>query len=112
MITTTTKILHSTILKIFLLISFLFILIIFLLAKGIEISEINLPGFKIQQFYIKLDKKLIISIKSVKIKAKKESSKTVNEVNNIVKVIQYLPHYFQKVNVENLQVGLDRKSVV
>ncbi|SFP45593.1 AsmA-like C-terminal domain-containing protein [Hydrogenimonas thermophila] len=105
MITTTTKILHSTILKIFLLISFLFILIIFLLAKGIEISEINLPGFKIQQFYIKLDKKLIISIKSVKIKAKKESSKTVNEVNNIVKVIQYLPHYFQKVNVENLQVG-------
>ena len=112
MITTTTKTVHSTILKIFLIISFLSVLIIFTLANGIEIPKINLSGFKIHQFYIKLDKKLIISIKSIEIKAKKSSGKTLNEVNNIIKIIQYLPHYFQKVKIDNLQIGQNRINLL
>jgi len=105
MITTTTNILHSTILKIFLFISFLFTLIIFTLANGITIQKIDLPSFKIEQFYIKLNKKLVISIKSIEIKGKKKSTGTINEVNNIIKLIQYLPHYFQKIEIDNLQIG-------
>ena len=112
MITTTTKILHSTILKIFFLISFLFTLIVFTLANGIEISKIDLPGLKIEQFYIKLDKKLVISIKSIEINSKKKSINTTNEINNIIKLIQYLPNYFQKIEVNNLQIGQKRVDIL
>jgi len=112
MITTTTNILHSTILKIFLFISFLFTLIIFTLANGITIQKIDLPSFKIEQFYIKLNKKLVISIKSIEIKGKKKSTGTINEVNNIIKLIQYLPHYFKKIEIDNLKIGQNRINLI
>jgi len=104
--------LHLVILKIFLLISSLLVLIILALAYGIEIPKIELTGFKIEQFYIKLDKKLIISIKDIKIESKKNSSSRAGEMGNIVKVIQYLPRYFQKVKIDNFQIDQNRISLL
>ncbi len=105
MIITTAKILHSTILKIFLALLVIFIALFFFLTSGVTIPSLSLPGLKITQFYIKLDKKLIISVDTIKIEKQNRPAKTVKEIDRIGTLVQYLPNYFRQVSIENLIVG-------
>ncbi|WP_457594918.1 YhdP family protein [Hydrogenimonas sp.] len=105
MIITTAKVLHSTILKIFLALSLLFIALFFVLTSGVTIPNISLPGLKITQFYIKLDKKLIISVDTIEIKKRNRPEGTVKEIDRIGVLVQYLPSYFHQVVIKNLIVG-------
>ncbi len=54
---------------------------------------------------MKLDKKLTISIDTVKIDKKNRPAGAVGEIERVGTLIQYLPHYFNKVVVKNLVVG-------
>ncbi len=105
MIITTARLLHSTILKIFLVFLFIFIALFFFLLSGVTIPKISLPGVKISQFYIKLDKKLDISIDSIEIEKSNKPTKTLKELERIGTLIQYLPNYFNRVYIKNLIVG-------
>ncbi len=57
------------------------------------------------QFYIKLDKKLIISVDSIVIQKRNRPAKTVKELDTITKVVEYLPKYFSEVAIKRLTVG-------
>ena len=105
MIITTAKLLHSTILKMFLVLSLVIISLFFVLTSGVTIPNISLPGLKISQFYIKLDKKLDISVDSIEIEKRNEPTKTVKELERVGTLVQYLPNYFDRVYIKNLIVG-------
>lgn len=64
----------------------------FILQNGIKIDQIDLPFFKIEKLYIKLDKKLILSIKEMQIQ-KQSSQKSLAEgsKNDLEKTLSRLP---------------------
>jgi len=105
MIITTTKILHSTILKISLFIALLLLTLFFTLIYGLTLQEITLPNIKIEKLYIKLDKKLIITIDQITLKEQEKSDSTLQEVDKIAQLIQVVPHYFQKIDIHDLRIG-------
>ncbi len=92
-------------LKIFLALLVIFIALFFFLTSGVTIPKLSLPGLKITQFYIKLDKKLIISVDSIKIEKRNRPAQTVRELERIGTLVQYLPNYFRQVSINNLIVG-------
>jgi len=112
MIITIIKLLHSIIFKIFFLILTLFIISIFFLSNGIEIPKIDILGYKVEKFYIKLDKKLIITINKIEINDKKEPTNKANKINFIIKSIQYLPNYFKKIEIDSLKIGQKKLSLL
>ncbi len=92
-------------LKIFMALLAIFIALFFFLTSGITIPKISIPGFDIAQFYIKLDKKLIISVDTIKIEKKNRPVKTVKEIDRIGTLVQYLPNYFHSITIKNLVIG-------
>ena len=92
-------------LKIFVALLLIFIVLFFFLTSGVTIPKISLPGLKINQFYIKLDKKLIISVDSITVEKQNGPVKTVKELNRVTTLVEYLPNYFRKVVIKNLIVG-------
>ena len=66
----------------------IFILLIFLtfitflgtLIHGIAIDSISLPKLKIEQLYIKLDKKLIVTIEKLEIEAQTQNDTSLKRV--------------------------------
>jgi len=105
MIITTAKILHSTLLKIIFAVSVAVIILAVILAKGLSIPEIDLPGLKIKEFYIKLDKKLIIEIDRVEIGKKKKSGSALQELDNIGNLLRFIPHFFEKIQINDIVTG-------
>lgn len=61
------------------------------LLNGIRIDKITLPKVNIEQFYIKLDKKLIVDIAKVQIAATNKNETSLSEIKNI---LNYLPHLY------------------
>ena len=83
--------------------SFLFA-ILFFSFEGFTIDSLSLPGVKITQLYIKLDKKLILDVEEILIH---KQSKGKNSVKDIQKLIDTLPlylKYFQNIHIEKLKV--------
>ncbi|PZP11143.1 MAG: DUF3971 domain-containing protein, partial [Aliarcobacter butzleri] len=93
--------------KIAIFVSFLFIFLMFSsLYIGIKIDSFSFSNFLISQFYIKMDKKLILSIEKVEYKSK--SSKESNSLENLKNDIQLLPKilkFFQSIKIENLKIN-------
>lgn len=88
----TSKIINK-LLKIFFTFIFLIIAFSFLLANGISIDKIKLVGIEIHEFYLKLDKKLVLNIDKVYIK-KANKNKEIN-IANAKKTILSLREYKQ-----------------
>jgi len=105
MIITTARLLHSTIVKIFLTLTLTLTALFFLLLSGFTIPKISLPGLEMNQFYIKLDKKLIISVDSIVIDRRNRPTKTVKELESVATLVEYLPKYFHEVTIKRLRVG-------
>ncbi len=105
MIITTAKLLHSTMLKILVALTLIFIILFSLLLSGFTIPKVSLPGLEMNQFYIKLDKKLIISVDSIVIQKQNRPAKTIKELDSIATLVEYLPKYFHEVAIKKLTVG-------
>jgi len=76
-----------------------------LLFSGIKIDSFSFGNINVSQFYIKLDKKLIVDIDNIEIKSKK--SKVENSYDDLQKNIDLLPKvlkFFKSIHVERLKI--------
>ncbi len=83
-----------------------------LLKYGIKINDFEFYGVKLEQLYIKLDKKIIARAKQIKLpNFKKESKqKSSNErLLNLSKSVDFIDTIFQEISLENVQIGDDFK---
>jgi hypothetical protein len=99
--------------KVLLLFFVIFLLLVFFsLFFGIKINSFSFGNISISQFYIKLDKKLILSVEDVILNNKKTNTESTFE--EIKKDIQLLPNilkYFQKIDIENFEVQNNRFTI-
>ena len=115
MIITTTRVIHSTIVKIFLLFASVLIVFFFALTHGITIRHIQIPGLKIDTLYIKLDKKLTVSADTIEVISIKKEGRNINSIREIEKIadwIEFLPHYFDHIQIDNLLIGKRRLHIL
>ncbi len=85
---------------------------ILLLKYGIKINDFEFYGVKLEQLYIKLDKKIIARAKQIRLpNFKKESKqKSSNErLLNLSKSVDFIDTIFQEISLENVQIGDDFK---
>jgi hypothetical protein len=87
----------------FFLVIFLFITLFFVvLTNGIRIENLTLPKVKISQLYIKLDKKLIVSIDTIDIDTKSKNDSSLNEIHSLTKNLPYLYGFFKYISIQNI----------
>jgi len=94
------------IIKLFIIfVFFVIILLSSVLFSGIKINSFSFGNIFVSQFYIKLNKKLIVDIENIEIKSKK--SQVNNSYEDLKKNIKLLPKIlkiFEKINVERLKI--------
>lgn len=88
--------------KLFLFIFISFIIFILLLREGVRIENISLPFVKVTQFYIKLDKKLIVSAKDVKIARQESQGTSLIQFINLAEQLPILNALFASISIQNL----------
>ncbi|WP_419776739.1 AsmA-like C-terminal domain-containing protein [Malaciobacter marinus] len=79
---------------------------VFLLFFGIKIDSISFGEVSVSKLYIKFDKKLIVNIKQLTFKSKKQE--TNNSLDNLKTNIKRLPsllEYFKEINIETLKIN-------
>ena len=84
---------------------FISILLFSMLFLGIKINSLSFGNVLISQFYIKLDKKLIVDIENIEVTSKK--SQVENSYEDLKKNIELLPNIlkiFQKIDVRRLKI--------
>ena len=95
---------------------FLFLLVISLLSflySGIKIDSFSFSNILVSQFYIKIDKKLILNIENIEYKSNKQSSG--NSIEEIKKNIELLPKalkIFQNINIDKLKINDDEFKII
>jgi len=85
---------------------------ILLLKYGIKINDFEFYGVKLEQLYIKLDKKIIARAKHIKLpNFKKESKQKSSDERllNLSKSVDFIDTIFQEISLENVQIGDDFK---
>ena len=85
---------------------------ILLLKYGIKINDFEFYGVKLEQLYIKLDKKLIARAKQIRLpNFKKESKQKSSDERllNLSKSVDFIDTIFQEISLENVQIGDDFK---
>jgi len=99
--------------KVLLLFFVVFLLLgFFFLFVGFKINSISFGNVSISQFYIKLDKKLILTIDNIILNDRK--SKTTSTFEEIKKDIQFFPtllKYFERIDIENIAIADNRFTV-
>lgn len=69
------------------------------LVNGISIDNLTLPTIKIDQLYIKLDKKLIVSIQTLDIKKETQTDTSLEETAELIKNFPYINQFFSKISI-------------
>jgi hypothetical protein len=69
------------------------------LVNGISIDNLTLPTIKIDQLYIKLDKKLIVSIQTLDIKKETQTDTSLKETAELIKNFPYINQFFSKISI-------------
>ena len=85
---------------------------ILLLKYGIKINDFEFYGVKLEQLYIKLDKKIIARAKQIRLPNFKKESKQKNSderLLNLSKSVDFIDTIFQEISLENVQIGDDFK---
>ncbi len=90
----------------------LFIALAIVLANGVHLPKIDLPGLKVSEFYIKLDKKFIIEIDRVVIGKTEKKENTAQELDDIGTVLRFVPHLFEKIQINEIVAGGETASVL
>jgi len=83
-----------------------------LLKYGIKINDFEFYGVKLEQLYIKLDKKIIVRAKQIKLPSFKKdvAQKSSDErLLNLSQGVDYLDTFFQEISLESVQIGDDFK---
>jgi len=92
-----------TIRKIWIFLLFIVLFFVALMAtlvNGISIDKISLPTVQIDQLYIKLDKKLIVSIQTLDIQKETQTDTSIEEIAQLIKNFPYLDQFFSKISIE------------
>lgn len=69
------------------------------LVNGISIDNLTLSTIKIDQLYIKLDKKLIVSIQTLEIKKQTQTDTSLEETAELIKNFPYINQFFSKISI-------------
>lgn len=94
----------------------LFLTIISLLSflySGIKIDSFSFSNILVSQFYIKIDKKLILNIENIEYKSKK--TQTTNSIEEIKKSIELLPKvlkFFEKIEINRLKIDDNEFEII
>ena len=86
--------------------------LLLLLKYGIKINDFEFYGVKLEQLYIKLDKKLIVRAKQIKLPSfKKDAAQKSSDERllNLSQGVDYLETFFQEISLESVQIGDDFK---
>ena len=86
--------------------------IVLLLKYGIKINDFEFYGVKLEQLYIKLDKKIIVRAKQIKLPSfKKDVAQKASDKQllNLSQGVDYLETFFQEISLESVQIGDDFK---
>ena len=81
-----------------------------LLKYGIKINDFEFYGVKLEQLYIKLDKKIIVRAKQIKLpkfKQNTEQKASDKQLLNLSQGVDYLDTFFQEISLESVQIGDD-----
>ncbi len=102
----------SSILKIFLTITFLLFSFIFSLFLGISINSIQIADLKIEKLYIKWDKKLNLSIQNIDLRNLKgeDESFSIVKLHKKLQNLKYIPTLFQTLKLPNILLKDDVKA--
>src|SRR5574344_314215 len=99
--------------KALLLFLFLFIILLFsILFSGIKINSFSFSNLFVSQFYIKLDKKLIVKVDKIEFTSKKSEVKS--SIEDLKKNIELLPsimNFFQEIDIKNLKIDGNEFSI-
>ncbi|TEY01239.1 AsmA-like C-terminal domain-containing protein [Campylobacter sp. US33a] len=95
--------------RVFGLIFIVFFILFVILKFGISISSLNFDFLKLEQLYIKIDKKLIVRAKKISFKeddnaSSIQSQSMAREIFDISKGLKYLYFFTQEINIENLNI--------
>ena len=83
-----------------------------LLKYGIKINDFEFYGVKLEQLYIKLDKKIIVRAKQIKLpkfKQNAEQKASDKQLLNLSQGVDYLDTFFQEISLDSVQIGDDFK---
>ena len=89
--------------------------LLLLLKYGIKINDFEFYGVKLEQLYIKLDKKIIVRAKQIKLpkfKQNAEQKASDKQLLNLSQGVDYLETFFQEISLESVQIGDDFKIKV
>ena len=93
--------------KFFLIISLILVILLLVLVKGINIDNIRAPNAKISGLYIKLDKKLIVTIDEVIILKPnediKQSTDGLSSLDVVLNKIPYLYIFFDTIEAKSIK---------
>ena len=82
------------------------LILYFILSNGIKVKNISIQDYNISKLYIKLDKKLILNIKSIKLnnkdKYKVDKMKYIENMYQYIKTINNYLVYFESINIEKI----------
>lgn len=79
-----------------------FTVLILTLRQGVRIENLSLPFVKVSQFYIKLDKKLIVSVQDVKIDKKENVKSSYEDVISYLDNIPLVNLLFESISIQKL----------
>ncbi|WP_331775960.1 YhdP family protein [Sulfurospirillum sp. 1612] len=79
------------------------VILILSLMHGITINSITLPKLRINELYIKLDKKLIVESNQIKILRDSKAKNSAYEIYKLAKYGKYLNQFFQEISLKNVQ---------
>ena len=88
---------------------FLFLIIvsfISLMYSGIKIDSFSFSNFSISQFYIKIDKRIILDVENIEYKSDKQGEN--NSIDSIKKDLELFPtilKLFQSIHIESLKIN-------
>lgn len=99
--------------KALLLFLFLSIIILFsILFSGIKINSFSFANFFVSQFYIKLDKKLIVRIDKIDFISKKSEVKSsIEDIKKNIELFPKLINFFQEIDIKNLKIDGNEFSI-
>lgn len=95
--------------SVILLFLFLFLIIVSFISflySGIKIDSFSFSNFSISQFYIKIDKKIILNIENIEYKSnKQEENNSFDSVKKDLELFPTILKLFQNIHIESLKIN-------
>ena len=95
---------------------FFFLIIISLfsfLYSGIKIDSFSFSNIFVSQFYIKIDKKLILDIDYIEYKSEKiKTSNSFEELKNSIELLPKVLKFFQKIKINKLKINDNEFEII